>query len=61
MAHAEQMKKNLVYNDERCGTFCQFLQKLSKMFLIFKDEGEPMVEEAKIRLLFEKINHSELK
>ena len=61
VAHAEQMKKNLVYNDERRGTFNQFLQKLSKMFLIFKDEGEPMVEEAKIRLLFEKINHSELK
>ena len=55
------MKKNLVYIDERRGPFNQFLQKLSKMFLIFKDEGEPLVEEAKIRLLFEKINHSELK
>ena len=61
VAHAGQTKKNLVYNDERRGTFSQFLQKLGKMFLIFKDEGDPMVEEAKIRLLFEKINHSELK
>jgi len=55
------MTKNLVYSDERRGTFNQFLQKLSKMFLIFKDEGELLVEEAKIRLLFEKINHAELK
>ena len=61
VAHAEQMKKSLVYTDERRGAFNQFLQKLSKMFLIFKDEGESLVEEAKIRLLFEKNNHSELK
>ena len=61
VSHAGQTKKNLVYNDERRGTFNQFLQELSKMFLIFKDEGKPMVEEAKIRLLFEKINHSEFK
>ena len=61
VAHAEQMKKNLCYTDERRGNFNQFLQKLSKMFLIFKDEKEPMAEEAKIRMLFEKINHPELK
>ena len=61
VAHAEQMKKNLHYTDERRGNFNQFLQKLSKMFLIFKDEKEPMAEQAKIRMLFEKINHPELK
>ena len=61
VAHAEQIKKSLFYSDERRLNFNQFLQKLSKMFLIFKDEGEPMAEEAKIRILFEKINHPELK
>ena len=61
VAHAEQIKKNLVYADERRLCFNHFLQKLTKMFLIFKDEGEPVAEEAKIRILFEKINHPELK
>ena len=61
VSHAESLKKNLYYSDEKRGTFNSFLQKMSKMFTIFKDEGEPMAEEAKIRVLFEKINHPELK
>ena len=46
VAHVEQMKKNLSCTDEKRGNFNQFLQKLSKMFLIFKDEKEPIAEES---------------
>lgn len=31
------------------------------MFLIFKDEKEPMAEEVNSRIMFEQINHTELK
>ena len=61
VSHAESLKKHLYYSDEKRGTFNSFLQKMSKMFTIFKDEEKPMAEEAKIRVLFEKINHPELK
>ena len=61
VSHAEKIKRSLTYTDERRGTFNSFLQKLSKMFLIYKEEKEPMAEDAKIRVLFEKINHPQLK
>ena len=61
VSHAEKIKRSLVYTDERRGTFNSFLQKLSKMYLIFKEENEPMAEDAKVRVLFEKINHPGLK
>ena len=61
VAHEEQMKNNISYTDERRVNLNQFLQKLNKMFLIFKDEKESMSEEANVRMIFEKINHTELK
>ena len=61
VVYADQIKKNLFYSDEGRGNFNSFLQKLAKVFLVFKDEGGPMAEEAKIRALFEEINHPELK
>ena len=47
--------------EERREKVNYFLQKLSKMLLIFKDEKEPMDEEVKIRMMFEKTNYPELK
>ena len=55
------MKNNLRYTEERRGNFNQFLQKLSKILLIFKEEKEPISKESEIRMLFEKINNPELK
>ena len=46
------MKNNLNYTNERRGEFDQFLQKLSKMLLMFKDKKEPIAEEAQIRMMF---------
>ena len=57
----QKIKKSLIYTDERRGTFNSFLQKLSKMYLIFKEEKELIAEDAKVRVLFEKINHPGLK
>ena len=35
----ESIKKTLTCSDERRGNFNQFLQKLSNMFLVYKEEG----------------------
>ena len=47
----QSIKKTLTYSDERRGNFNQFLQKISKMFLIYKEEGEETTEEAHIKVL----------
>ena len=60
IAEADRLKKSLHYKNERSLTFVMFLTKCQKMFNIYKEQGEPMQEDAKIRTLFEKVQHSGL-
>ena len=41
-------------------SFSSFLDKLQKMFNIFVEEGEPISESAKVRLLLKKVEHPQL-
>ena len=60
IAEAERLRDTLHYKNERSLSFEMFLTKCQKMFNIFEQQGEPMEEEAKIRFLFKKIEHSGL-
>ena len=61
MAEAERMNISLHYKSERAVTFETFLNQCQKMFIIYEKEGEPMTEEAKVRFLFRKIQHTGLR
>ena len=61
MAEAERMNGSLHYKSERAVTFETFLNQCQKMFTIYEHEGEPMTEDAKIRFLFRKVQHTGLK
>ena len=41
--------------------FSAFLDKTQKMFNIYDEEGEPMTEQAKVRMLLSKVEHPQLK
>jgi hypothetical protein len=60
IAIAEKTRDTLHYKSERAMTFSSFLDKLQKMFNIFVQEGEPISESAKVRLLLKKIEHPQL-
>ena len=57
---AERIRDTLFYKSERAMSYESFLAKLQKMFNIFADEGEPMEESAKTRLLLKKIQSPHL-
>jgi hypothetical protein len=61
IADAERLKTNLHYKSERHIKFQVFLFKAQEMFNIFDLEGEPMSDDAKLRFLFERVQHPELK
>ena len=60
IAEAERLRDQLHYKNERSLSFETFLTKCQKMFNIFEEENEPMEEDAKVRFLFNKIQHQGL-
>ena len=60
IAEAEWLRETLHYKNERAMQFEVFLTNMQKMFNIFEKEGETMEEEAKMRTLFKKVQHSGL-
>ena len=60
VAEAERLSTTLHYKNERSLAFETFLTKCQKMYNIFEKSGEPMTEDAKIRFLFNKVQHSGL-
>ena len=60
LASAEQLRSSLHYKNERSMAFETFLTQCQRMFNIFTQENEPMTEEAKIRFLFQAIQHKDL-
>ena len=60
IAEADRMKKSLHYKNEKSLSFETFLTRCQKMFNIYEKQGEPMLEDAKVRFLFERTQHSGL-
>ena len=60
IAEADRMKKSLHCKNERSLFFEMFLTKCQKMFNIYDKEGEPILEDAKIRLLFDRTQNASL-
>ncbi len=60
MAEAERLYDSLHYKSERSMAFETFLTNCKKMFNIYETEGEPMLDEAKVRFLFKKVQHKDL-
>ena len=60
LASAENLRATLHYKNERSMAFETFLTQCQRMFNIFAQENEPMSEEAKIRFLFQAIQHKDL-
>jgi len=56
----ERLRDTLFYRSELDMTFEVFCNRIQKMFNIFEQQNEPMIEEAKVRLLLKKIQHSGL-
>ena len=51
IAVAERYRDSLHYKNEKALNFTGFLDKIQTMFNIFETEGEPVTEQAKIRML----------
>ena len=60
IATAEKLKETLHYKSERSLTFTTFLDRMQKMFNIFQEEGEELLENAKLRELFKWVQHLQL-
>ena len=54
---AEKLRESLHYKSERSLPFSTFLDRMQKMFNIFKEEGEQLTENAKVRELFKHPGH----
>ena len=61
IAVAERLRDTLHYKNEKSLQFSTFLDKLQKMFNIFEEEGESISEQAKVRLLLQKVEHPQLR
>ncbi len=61
LSTADRLKESLHYRSERSMTFENFLNQCQKMYTIYDKEGDPMSDEAKVRFLFKKIQHSSLR
>ena len=61
ISEADRLKESLHYKNERAMAFETFLTQCQKMYNIYEKEGEPMSEEAKIRFLFKRVQHNDLK
>ena len=60
IATAEKLKETLHYKSECSLTFTTFLDRMQKMFNIFKEEGEELSENAKLWELFKRVQHPQL-
>ena len=60
IATAEKLRESLHYKSERSLPFSTLLVMLQKMFNIFKEEGEQLTENAKVRELFKHVQHTQL-
>ena len=61
ISEADRLKESLHYKSKRALAFETFLTQCQKMYHIYEKEGETMPEEAKIRFLFKKVQHTGLK
>ena len=57
IATAEKLHESLHYKSERSLPFNTFLDRMQKMFNIFKEEEEQLTENAKVRELFKRVQH----
>jgi hypothetical protein len=60
IAVAERYRDTLHYKNEKALSFSTFLDKIQTMFNIFETEGEPVQEQAKVRMLLKKVEHPQL-
>ena len=60
IATAEKLREALHYKSERSLPYNAFLDRMQKMFTIFKEEGEPIPDNAQIRELFKRVQHPQL-
>ena len=58
---AEGLRDTLHYKSESAMPFATFLSKCQRMFNLFEQTGEPYVEPAKLRFLFDKVQNAELR
>ena len=61
IAEADRLKDSLHYKNERAMNFETFLTQCQKMYNIYEKQDEPMAEDAKLRFLFQRIQHPDLK
>ena len=59
-AEADRLKGSLHYKNERSMTFEKFLTQCQHMYNIYEEENEPMHKDAKIRFLYNKVQHPDL-
>ena len=59
-ASADKYHETLHYKSERAMPWETFLDQMQKMFNIYKEEGEEMMENAKFRELFKRTTHTQL-
>ena len=60
MAEADRLFASLHYKSERAMPFETFLTQCQKMYNIREKEGDPMNDGAKVRFLFQKVQHKDL-
>ena len=60
IASADKYRETLHYKSERAMPWETFLDRMQKMFNIYKEEGEEMTENAKLRELFKRTKHPQL-
>ena len=61
IAVAERLRDTLHCKNEKSLQFSTFLGKLQKMFNIFEEDGESIGDQAKVRLLLQKVEHPQLR
>ena len=60
IATAEKLHDSLYYKSKHSLPFTTFLDRMQKMFNVFKKEGEQLTENAKLREQFKHIQHMQL-
>ena len=60
IASADKYRETLHYKSEHAMPWETFLDRMQKMFNIYKEEGEEMTENAKLRELFKRTKHPQL-
>ena len=60
IASADKYRETLHYKSERAMPWETFLDRMQKMFNIYKEEGKEMTENTKLRELFKRTKHPQL-